>query len=109
MEQRCLLALVGFIVTPVNTHLQHEKNCRDSPPDCGSLYDYDRAWRTAHIHRKCHPGVVVHILNLQMIIVSMFIKGGETDQIVLDKQILQSLLLLLQLRIINYRCRFSSR
>jgi len=46
-------------------------------------------------------GVTVHILNLQMIIVSMFIKGGETDQIVLDKQILQALLLLLQLRIIN--------
>ena len=51
-------------------------------------------------------GVVVHILNLQAIIASMFIKGGETDQIVLDKQILQALLLLLQLRIINIAMPF---
>nr|QNO49300.1 hypothetical protein ANJBEOKM_00040 [Methanosarcinales archaeon ANME-2c ERB4] len=51
-------------------------------------------------------GVAVHILNLQMIIVSMFIKGEETDQIVLDKQILQSLLLLLLLRIINVSMPF---
>ena len=51
-------------------------------------------------------GMVVHILNLQAIIVSMFIRGGETDQIVLDKQILQALLLLLQLRIINISMPF---
>ncbi len=52
------------------------------------------------------PGVVVHILNLQMIIVSMFIRGKETSRTVLDKQILQSLLLLLLLRIINVSMPF---
>ena len=51
-------------------------------------------------------GVVVHIINLQAIIVSMFIKSKETDRVVLDKQILQSLLLLLQLRIINVAMPF---
>ena len=52
------------------------------------------------------PGVVVHILNLQMIIVSMFIRAEETSRTVLDKQILQSLLLLLLLRIINVSMPF---
>lgn len=51
-------------------------------------------------------GAAVHILNLHMIIVSMFISGEETDRIVLDKQILQALLLLLQLRIINIAMPF---
>jgi len=51
-------------------------------------------------------GVAVHILNLQMIIVSMFIRAEETSRTVLDKQILQSLLLLLLLRIINVSMPF---
>jgi len=51
-------------------------------------------------------GVAVHILNLQTIIVSMFIRAEETSQTVLDKQILQSLLLLLLLRIINVSMPF---
>jgi membrane protease YdiL (CAAX protease family) len=52
------------------------------------------------------PGVAVHILNLQMIIVSMFIRAEETSRTVPDKQILQSLLLLLLLRIINVSMPF---
>jgi len=51
-------------------------------------------------------GVAVHIINLQVIIVSMFIQSKETDRVVLDKQILQSLLLLLLLRIINVSMPF---
>lgn len=51
-------------------------------------------------------GVVVHILNLQMIVVSMFLRDEETSRAVLDKQILQSLLLLLLLRIINVSMPF---
>jgi membrane protease YdiL (CAAX protease family) len=51
-------------------------------------------------------GMAVHILNLQMIIVSMFIRAEETSRTVLDKQILQSLLLLLLLRIINVSMPF---
>ncbi|MCD6208101.1 MAG: CPBP family intramembrane metalloprotease [Methanosarcinales archaeon] len=51
-------------------------------------------------------GVAVHIINLQMIIVSMFVKREDTDQTVSDKRVLQSLLLLLQLRIINVSMPF---
>ena len=51
-------------------------------------------------------GVVVHIMNLQVILTSMFIKGEKTDRVVMNKQILQALLLLLQLRIINMSMPF---
>jgi len=51
-------------------------------------------------------GMVVHVINLQMILISMFMAGKKADQVVLDKQILQALLLVLELRIINMSMPF---
>ena len=51
-------------------------------------------------------GMAVHVINLQMILISMFTPGEKADQVVLDKQILQALLLVLELRIINMSMPF---
>jgi len=51
-------------------------------------------------------GMVVHVINLQVILISMFARGKKADQVLLDKQILQALLLVLELRIINMSMPF---